>query len=120
MINPVDKKIYCDHLLSEEAFATCGINALAHFTMLNPDRERMIMMRKKQFKELEKKNAFVNINEFDGDIIIEVWKYSPVTTIEENGEWVDKLSLALSLMEDDDPRVEGEVERMIKAITWKD
>ena len=35
-------------------------------------------------------------------------------------EWVDRLSLAISLREDEDPRVEGEVERLINEIEWKD
>ena len=35
-------------------------------------------------------------------------------------EWVDRLSLAISLSEDEDPRVEGEVERLINEIEWKD
>ena len=39
---------------------------------------------------------------------------------EENKEWVDRLSLALSLGNDDDPRIEKEVERMINDIQWKD
>jgi hypothetical protein len=33
---------------------------------------------------------------------------------------VDKLSLAISLKDDDDPRVEKEVERLISEMTWKD
>ena len=33
-------------------------------------------------------------------------------------EWVDRLSLAISLREDEDPRVEGEVERLINEIEW--
>lgn len=34
------------------------------------------------------------------------------------GEWVDRLSLALSLAGDHDPRVEKEVERMLEEIKW--
>ena len=30
--NPVEQRIYCDELLSEESFPVCGINALAHYT----------------------------------------------------------------------------------------
>lgn len=35
-------------------------------------------------------------------------------------EWVDKLSLVISLREDSDARVEGEVLRVINEIEWKD
>ena len=39
-----------------------------------------------------------------------MWKYPPV--IEKEDGFVDRLSLVLSLREDDDPRVEKEIELM--------
>lgn len=120
LINPIEERIFCDELLSEGHFPICGINALAHYTMLNPDPESIIMMPIKQFRELKAKGALVNPNEYDGNIIIEAWKYPPATTLGMEGEWVDRLSLAISLRENDDPRVEGEVERLINEMTWKD
>lgn len=45
---------------------------------------------------------------------IEIWKYQPLT---EDG-YADRLSLALSLENDHDPRVEKEVEFMIDQIKW--
>ena len=77
-------------------------------------------MSKKQLKKLLSLNTIVNINEYDGDTMIEVWKYPPVVERVECADWIDKLSLALSLKEDDDPRVEGEVQRMINEIIWKE
>lgn len=87
---------------------------------LNPDSERMIMMPVKQLREFKSSGVLVRPNEFDGNIIIEAWKYPPVTAIGTKAEWVDRLSLAISLSEDEDPRVEGEVERLINEIEWKD
>jgi hypothetical protein len=52
--------------------------------------------------------------------MIEVWKYPVVSPIGRDNEWVDKLSLAISLREDDDSRVEGEIERLINEMDWKD
>lgn len=119
-VNPVEERIYCDGLLSDDSFPECGINALAHYTRLNPDSERTIMMSVKQLRNFKSSEALVRPNEFDGNIIIEAWKYPPVTAIGVKAEWVDKLSLAISLREDEDPRVEGEVERLINEIEWKD
>ena len=120
LVNPVEERIYCDKLLTEEHFTTCGINALSHYTWLNPDPERIIMMTVKQLRDFRASGAIVRPNEFDGNIIIEAWKYPPVTSIGIKAEWVDRLSLAISLREDADPRVEGEVERLINEIEWKD
>lgn len=120
LVNPVEERIYCDGLLSDDSFPECGINALAHYTRLNPDPERTIMMSVKQLRNFKSSEALVRPNEFDGNIIIEAWKYPPVTAIGVKAEWVDKLSLAISLRDDEDPRVEGEVERLINETEWKD
>ena len=120
LVNPVEERIYCDGLLSDDSFPECGINALAHYTRLNPDPERTIMMSVKQLRNFKSSEALVRPNEFDGNIIIEAWKYPPVTATGVKAEWVDRLSLAISLREDEDPRVEGEVERLINETEWKD
>lgn len=120
LVNPIEERIYCDGLLSDDSFPECGINALAHYTRLNPDPERTIMMSVKQLRNFKSSEALVRPNEFDGNIIIEAWKYPPVTATGVKAEWVDKLSLAISLREDEDPRVEGEVERLINETEWKD
>ena len=119
LIDPVEKRVYCDEFISNEHFPVCGINALAHYTRLNPDPERMIMMTTKQLRDFMASGALIRPNEYDGNVIIEAWKYPPVTSINKKAEWVDKLSLAISLSEDADPRVEGEVERLINDIEWK-
>lgn len=112
-VSPVEQKVYCDGLDTQEAYPVCGINALAHYTHLNPDPERMVMMIASQFRSLAVAKAIQNPNEYDGNIVIEVWRYPPVTGSRETPLWVDKLSLALSLRDDTDARVEGEVEQLI-------
>ena len=119
LINPVADRIFCDDFLSEESFPVCGINALAHYTMLNPDPERIIMMSVDRLRSFKDSGALVHPNEFDGNIKIETWKYPVIAKIGEKAEWVDPLSLAITLRDDSDPRVEGEIERLINTIKWK-
>ncbi len=116
--NPVAFQLYCDALNSEKRFPTCGINALSHFSMLSPDPERMVAISKKDLKNFRKDGSIVGENRYDGSVFIEVWEYPPVTVQGYDGEWVDRLSLALSLAGDHDPRVEKEVERMLEGIKW--
>lgn len=120
LIDPVEKRVYCDSLVTEQEFAQCNINALSHYTWLNPDHSQMFMMSKKELQSLIAEKALHNMNEYDGDVMIEAWKYPIVSNKDDNNEWVDKLSLAISLREDDDPRVEGEIERLINELEWKD
>ena len=114
LINPVEERIFCDDLLSDGHYPACGINALAHYTWLNPDPERIIMMTVKQLRDFRSSGTLVRPNEFDGNIIIEAWKYPPVTKIGAEAEWVDRLSLAVSLRDNYDARVQGELTRLIE------
>lgn len=120
LINPVEKRIYCDSLTTESRFPKCNINALSHYTWLNPDPSQMLMMSRKELQDLVVQKALHNMNEFDGNVMIEVWKYPVVSLLGSDNAWVDKLSLVISLSEDDDPRVGGEKERLIDEIEWKD
>lgn len=119
-ISPVEQRIYCDALHSEQEFPVCGINALAHYTWLNPDPEKMFMLTNKEYRTLKDSAVLENPNTYDGSIIIEVWKYPAIGLVNENLQWVDRLSLAITLTKDNDPRIEKEVERMINDIEWKD
>ena len=78
------------------------------------------MMTVKQHRDFRSSGTLVRPNDFDGNIIIEAWNYPPVTKIGTETKWVDRLSLAVSLREDADPRVEGEVERLINDLEYKD
>jgi hypothetical protein len=119
LISPVETRVFCDELRSDNEFSICSINALANYTWLNPDEELQIMMTAKEFRKLKAVNAFENANVFDGNIMVEVWKYPVVCARDINQQYVDRLSLALSLKDDSDPRVEAELERMINELHWK-
>lgn len=120
LVDPVEKRLYCDALNSDVDYTNCSINALSHYSWLNPDSNRMIMMNKKELQRLIANKALLNMNEFDGRVMIEVWKYPVVSSPQTTSKWVDKLSLVISLREDPDARVEGEVLRVINEIEWKD
>jgi hypothetical protein len=120
MISPIETRFFCDNMESADQYTICGINALANYTWLNPDKETQVMMTAKEYRQLKAKDVFENANRFDGNVMVEVWKYPAVGLKDAHLQYVDKLSLALSLKDDTDPRVEGEVERMINELEWKD
>ena len=43
-----------------------------------------------------------------------IWEYPPVTKIGTEAEWVDRISLAVSLRDNYDARVQGELVRLIE------
>ena len=101
------------YIVNTEHYPACGIYALAQYTGRNPDPERIIMMTVKLFRDFRASSALVRPNVFDGNIIIEAWKYPPVIKIGTETEWVDRLSLAVSLRENYDAWVQGELARLI-------
>ncbi len=118
--SPVERRIHCDGILSDMKSSVCGINALAHYTNLNPDSERMVMVTSQEYRDMKAMDIMDNPNIYDGNVTIEVWRHPSVGLIGETMQWVDRLSLALSLRDNHDARVEKEVERLIQGMEWKD
>lgn len=109
--NPIRKVVYCDSIMESENII-CGINALAHYSNLGQGTKKMFAIEENTFKKLDIENRLCNLNEIEGDVTIQVWKYHPMTNIEEL-KLVDKLSLYLTLKDDKEPSVVRELENMI-------
>ena len=112
LINPVRERLYCDDVVNAEQYKQAGISALSHFSALNPEEMQTIAIPAAQWRERQK-NDFVGSNPYEGKYCVEIWRYEPIPT---DSQYVDKLSLALSLQNDHDPRVEKEVKLMIEQI----
>ncbi|UVV58175.1 hypothetical protein NXY28_18035 [Bacteroides thetaiotaomicron] len=93
---------------------TSGINALSHYSHLNPEERRTVAILDRDFKKMVSEG--LKVDDMEGKHCIEVWIYHP--RMFPDTEYVDKLSLYLSLRHDTDARVEGELEYIIKTIKW--
>ncbi len=107
--SPVEKVVYTDDTI-EQAMES-GINALSEYTMINSEKSHCYALTR---EELKKKNITTN-NHF-GENKIEIWRYSPFFLT--NGHYVDTLSLYLSLKNNDDERIQIELENLINDIKW--
>ena len=110
VISPVKQRLYCDKVGQPQQYKRAGISALSHYSALNPDETTNFALTAEQWRNRDV-GDFVNVNPIEGDFCVEIWQYPPIPTDE---EYVDKLSLALSLQDDHDPRVEKEVELIIE------
>lgn len=114
LTSPVKKTFYSDEIW-EASFYTGGISALSHYSLLNPDDQQTLVIWERDFHT--NSNSLVTWGASDFKYKIEIWKYSP-----EMGPWqdeyVDKLSLYLSMRDDNDPRVGKELETIINEI-WQ-
>lgn len=113
--SPMKKSFFCDNVKNEATYPQSGINALAHYSMLVPETIKTLVAVERT--DATKEDNFERINSWDGVFRIEIWKYPPINI--EQG-FVDQLSLALTLMNDEDPRVHKEVERIIEETWLKD
>lgn len=110
LINPIKRTVYSSEPFKEGLIG--GISALSHYSMIAPEDIPTRVLTSEWVREhrflLPKMLPFVDFQP------IEIWKYPPLG----NTVYVDKLSLYLTLKEDNDPRVEKELEIMMNQIKW--
>ena len=112
--NPIHKAFFCDSVRG--SFPIAGINALAKYTMLAHEERQTLAIDEKQVRLKAEDNPFEGINSWDGAYRVELWKYPPIVS---DGV-VDRLSLALTLKDDGDPRICKEVKQMIEELWSKE
>lgn len=110
MTTPVKEVKYCD-AVPAMGFQYSGVSALASYTMLSPDETPTIAVYSGRFKDID----FQGLNDFDGNVKIEIWRYPEMDT---ESDVVDRLSLFLSLEGDTDPRVDKENKIMLDKV-WQ-
>ena len=94
---------------------------ICEYTDLNPSKQQYFAIEKTVFYGLQKSNALVNLNDYEGKYAIEVWKYDPLTLVDElpnDMAVVDPLSLYLSLRDSKDERIEMALEQIIEKNIW--
>ena len=113
LLNPVKRTVYvpCEEVKNE--LLESGYSALAEYSMLNAPgvwcyaSERISQWNDCMTKDLQDSNS---------QVAVEMWRYDPRKLSKK--KMVDELSLALSLREDADERVEEAVEEMLNDL-WR-
>ena len=114
MFSPVKKILYSDKILNGTfCFSISGINALSHYSRLNPESYDTIAIWDRKLSELP-----AQCSDIEGVFKIEIWKYPTSMPHQSDKKIVDKLSLYLSMKNDPDARVEKELEILIEGMPW--
>lgn len=111
--SPIKKKISLKERIWTKTSAICGINALAHYSFLNPEKNEDTAIYDKDLLKAKLDLKTLEIHD-DTQYSLSVWLYPP--RLLEDSEYIDRLSVALSLQNDHDPRVEKEIEIMINKL----
>lgn len=109
LVSPVEKIAFSDFLPSGSL--KCGINALSEYTLINEENSDMYAINRTDMHQSD-----IPINKEYGLFRIEIWKYDP-KLLSHTGT-VDKLSLYLSLKDNDDERVQIELDNLLNDIQW--
>ena len=113
LLNPVKRTVYVPYEKVKAELLESGYSALAGYSMLNPPNvqcyasERISQWNDCMAKDLQDSNS---------QVAVEMWRYDPRKLSKK--KMVDELSLALSLREDTDERVEEAVEEMLNNL-WR-
>jgi len=116
MSSPVKKRAFVGYgLAAERRTLLSGFSALAEYSNLAaPDRKTYAAYVGKGERD---PFAGAYVDEFDHNAVeLELWTYDPAILAE--GQAVDRLSLSLSLRQNDDERVSIAIDDMLGGIAW--
>jgi DNA-binding MarR family transcriptional regulator len=117
MVSPVQKVWYIEknHLPANMPLYASYDTALAHYTFIANPSLSSFAIDKKVFSEYQKElQEFLHPEE--RNVRLEVWRYNPASLAE--GQFIDRLSLALCYKDTDDERVRKEITEMINKMVW--
>lgn len=113
LLNPVKRTIYVTEGLIDTELLKSGYSALSEYSMLNmPNVQCFASDSISKWQ----KNATNTLQDSKTQVAVELWRYDPKKLSDVKA--VDLLSLALSLEDDPDERVEEAVEDMLRNL-WR-
>lgn len=116
--SPVKKRIYLEDW-EEHADYRAGETALSERSMLGHPQRMTWAVSSKQWKQLEKTpnlRIIPEVSKAAARAEFEVWGYDPAVLADR--DCVDPFSLALSLNNETDDRVQLSVDEMLKGLSW--
>ena len=116
MKTPIRKKLFINETLPDGLTYRTNINALAFYSNLNDDNQKYFAVNHTVFFKLQKEGKIKTTSNYDGDYIIELWRYNPGILTETN--YVDPLSLYLAYQDSEDERIGMALEQIIKDYIW--
>jgi DNA-binding MarR family transcriptional regulator len=116
LINPVQKRLFINENGTKSKLFLAGESMLSRHSMLGSPKYETYAVYKGSV-EMESLELIDPLWQSDrGSMVLELWKYDPAL-FAVKGE-VDPVSLAMSLSESEDERVQGELEEYLEGYEW--
>ena len=114
LMSPVKRTIYVPKAEIRHKLLVSGYSALSEYSMLNPPEATYLATD--SITEWDRVSSG-SLQNSDDQCAVELWRYNPKKS--SDGEYVDRLSLALALREDKDERIEEAIEEMLAQV-WRE
>jgi hypothetical protein len=111
MQSPIYKTFYSNRK-KDLYFYRSGASALFHYFPIYSPEKTVYAIFRPEFEAIEENKYWDFLDEIEGDIQIEVWKYNPAL-LSSNG-YIDLLSLYLYYRDSNDERIKVEIREMIQ------
>ena len=111
LINPINKVVFVDNIKEYNYYFITYIPALSHYTNIADNGKTSFALSMNEFKILQNKKVIHTTGNAEGNVMLQIWKYNPALLT--NNQYVDQLSLYLTLKETKDERVEGELKKLL-------
>lgn len=116
LISPVQRKVYVERPKNMEKLTIAGESALSSRSMLGEPKTEVRAVFKGDELVQSLQEIDIKWQENIDTIVVELWKYDPLLFAKEG--IVDPVSMAMSLVDIDDERVQGELKRYMEEHEW--
>lgn len=116
MISPVQSKVTINKSDFRKKLLYAGETALSGYSMLNPPQVSEVAVYKATIDKNDLHKVDAKWSDPDSIITVELWKYDPL--LFSFSDRVDPVSLACSLKDNEDERVEMAIDEMMEEHTW--
>jgi hypothetical protein len=120
-VNPIAKTVFVNKIPEGLPLLQSNISALSAYTDISPSKQNYFAIEKTEFYEFQKKMHLLDLNEYEGDYAIELWKYNPHILIEELPDHfgtVDPISTYLILKGIEDERIKIALNQILEKYIW--
>ncbi|MGV8019295.1 MAG: hypothetical protein AB2L26_14090 [Ignavibacteria bacterium] len=115
--SPVKKTFYTNNIPFDVKKYKTNITALSFYSNLADDYIVRYAIPQYYYNYYFRNLLAHDVNDYEGNVFVEVWNYDP-GRITNNSDYVDKLSLYITLMHDNNERVQMELDKLIKEALW--
>lgn len=112
LVNPIRKTVYINKDMIEDSMFKSGLSALALYGMLNPP----LMEVYGSTGQMQNIKYDETLTDTEKQCVLEFWKYD--TEKLSKGNKADILSLAVSFAQDNDMRIQTDIENLLKEKVW--